>query len=60
MVITACMSTKANTMSYSAKLGYMPVTVADTFALQGVVTPINVGMWDNNYAPAFVTACPGQ
>ncbi|MCK9400807.1 MAG: carboxypeptidase-like regulatory domain-containing protein, partial [Bacteroidales bacterium] len=31
------------------KLGYMDVTVADTFALQGVVTPISIGMWDMNY-----------
>ena len=26
------------------KLGYMTVTVADTMALQGVVTPVSVGM----------------
>ncbi len=39
-----------------AKAGYMPLTVADTTALQGVVTPINVGLWDANYAPAFVNA----
>ena len=38
------------------KLGYMTVTVADTMALQGVVTPVSVGMWDNNYAPGFVHA----
>ncbi len=39
-----------------SKPGYMPLTVADTTALQGVITPIDVGMWDANYAPAFVTA----
>jgi hypothetical protein len=39
-----------------AKPGYMTVTVADTFALQGVVTPISIGMWDMNYAPGFVHA----
>ncbi len=38
------------------KLGYMTVTVADTFALQGVITPVSVGMWDENYAPGFVHA----
>ena len=38
------------------KLGYMDVTVADTFALAGIVTPITVGMWDMNYAPGFVHA----
>ncbi|MBP6871326.1 MAG: carboxypeptidase regulatory-like domain-containing protein [Bacteroidales bacterium] len=38
------------------KLGYMTVTVADTFALAGIVTPINIGMWDNNYAPGMVHA----
>jgi hypothetical protein len=38
------------------KLGYLTVTVADTFSLQGVVTPISIGMWDNNYAPGFVHA----
>ncbi|HNR55830.1 MAG TPA: hypothetical protein PKJ19_11735, partial [Flavobacteriales bacterium] len=38
------------------KLGYMSVTVADTFALQGVVTPISLGMWDQNYAPGWVHA----
>jgi hypothetical protein len=39
-----------------SKLGYMTVTVADTTALAGVVTPISIGMWDMNYAPAFVFA----
>ena len=34
----------------------MPVTVADTFALQGVVTPISLEMFDMNYAPGFVHA----
>jgi hypothetical protein len=38
------------------KLGYMTVTVADTLALQGVITPITVGMFDQNYAPGFVHA----
>jgi len=38
------------------KLGYMSVTVADTFALAGVITPISIGMWDQNYAPGFVHA----
>jgi len=38
------------------KLGYMTVTVADTIALQGVVTPISTDMWDMNYAPGFVHA----
>ncbi|MBP6871325.1 MAG: carboxypeptidase regulatory-like domain-containing protein [Bacteroidales bacterium] len=38
------------------KIGYMAVTVADTFALAGIVTPINIGMWDANYAPGWVFA----
>ncbi|MBP6871328.1 MAG: carboxypeptidase regulatory-like domain-containing protein [Bacteroidales bacterium] len=38
------------------KVGYMTVTVADTFALAGIVTPINIGMWDANYAPGMVHA----
>jgi hypothetical protein len=38
------------------KLGYMTVTVEDTFALAGVITPIDIGMWDMNYAPPFVYA----
>jgi hypothetical protein len=38
------------------KLGYMSVTVADTFALAGIATPINIGMWDMNYAPGMVHA----
>jgi hypothetical protein len=39
-----------------AKLGYKPVKVRDTTALQDMVTPINIGMWDMNYSPGFVFA----
>lgn len=38
------------------KLGFISVTVADTFALQGIITPVNIGMWDNNYPPGIVNA----
>ncbi len=38
------------------KLGYTSVTVADTFALAGVITPITIGMWDMSYAPGMVIA----
>jgi hypothetical protein len=38
------------------KLGYMTVTVEDTFALAGVITPIDIGMWDMNYGVPFVYA----
>ncbi len=38
------------------KLGYMDVTVEDTFALAGIVTPVSVGMWDVNYGPGMVIA----
>jgi hypothetical protein len=38
------------------KLGYTTETIADTFALQGQVTPLSTGMWDMNYAPGFVHA----
>jgi hypothetical protein len=38
------------------KLGYITVNESDTLALQGVVTPINISLWDMNYAPGFVHA----
>ncbi len=38
------------------KLGYITVSVSDTIALQGLVTPISISMWDMNYAPGFVHA----
>ncbi len=38
------------------KLGYMAVTVEDTTALEDIITPINLSMWDMNYAPGFVHA----
>ncbi len=36
--------------------GYIPVTVEDTLAVSGAVTPVSIGLWDANYAPAFVYA----
>ncbi len=36
--------------------GYLDATVADTFALAGTVTPIDIGLWDANYSPAYVVA----
>jgi hypothetical protein len=38
------------------KLGYISVTVTDTFAIQGMITPVSIGLWDENYAPGFVHA----
>ena len=39
-----------------SKPGYLEVIVSDTFAVSGAITPIDIGMWDSNYPPAFVLA----
>jgi hypothetical protein len=38
------------------KTGYISDTVSDTIALQGVVTPISISLWDLNNTPGFVHA----
>ncbi len=38
------------------KLGYQTYIEVDTFAAMGIVTPLDVGMWDMNYPPTFVYA----
>ncbi len=38
------------------KLGYKPIAVHDTTSLQGLVTPLDVSLWDMNYAPGSVHA----
>ena len=40
------------------KPGYETTIVADTFAAEGEVTPVDAGMWDANNPPAFVHAEP--
>jgi hypothetical protein len=39
-----------------SKLGYMPLTIRDTSAEQGQITPLDISMWDMNYAPGHVNA----
>ncbi|MBU2652571.1 MAG: carboxypeptidase-like regulatory domain-containing protein, partial [Bacteroidetes bacterium] len=39
-----------------SKLGYQTVIVEDTFALAGIVTPIDVEMYEEPYPPAWVLA----
>jgi hypothetical protein len=38
------------------KLGYLTVTIEDTLASEDEITPVNTGMWDNNYPPSLVHA----
>lgn len=39
-----------------SKLGYMPVTIEDTSSAQGLDTPLDITMFDMNYAPGTVHA----